>query len=152
MAGFKNQELPKERWRLYDHAANVLVEYWDADRHLRKHHGDSDFLDTGDKKKLLRRLAYRMQSQQSGLHGNYIDEDALCRLFEDYFVERYEHPKHEAKALAKSMIEQFHQRNFILGRYGQRVYGFVHRTFLEFFCAQAIVGKFQKRDPEWRGR
>ncbi|OLE27798.1 MAG: hypothetical protein AUG44_09230 [Actinobacteria bacterium 13_1_20CM_3_71_11] len=145
----KNQELPKERWRLYDHAANVLVEYWDADRHLRKHHGDSDFLDTGDKKKLLRRLAYRMQSQQSGLHGNYIDQDQLSRLFEDYFVERYEHPRPQAKALANSMIDQFHQRNFILGRYGQRVYGFVHRTFLEFFCAQAIVGKFSQQDPEW---
>jgi uncharacterized protein DUF4062/HEAT repeat protein/NACHT domain-containing protein len=145
----KDQELPKERWRLYDHAANVLVEYWDADRHLRLHHGDSDFLDTGDKKKLLRRLAYRMQSQHSGLHGNYIDHDQLSRLFEDYLVERYEHPRARAHALANSMIDQFHQRNFILGRYGQRVYGFVHRTFLEFFCAQAIVGKFSQRDPEW---
>lgn len=145
----KDQELPKERWRLYDHAANVLVEYWDADRHLRLYHGDSDFLDTGDKKKLLRRLAYRMQSQQSGLHGNYIDHDQLSRLFEDYLVERYEHPRARAHALANSMIDQFHQRNFILGRYGQRVYGFVHRTFLEFFCAHSIVGKFGQGDPEW---
>jgi HEAT repeat protein len=145
----KDQDLPKERWRLYDHAANVLVEYWDADRHLRQHHGDVDFLDTNDKKKLLRRLAFRMQSQHSGLHGNYIDHEQLSRLFEDYLVDRYEHPRARAHALANSMIDQFHQRNFILGRYGQRVYGFVHRTFLEFFCAQSIVGKFHQGDPEW---
>jgi hypothetical protein len=145
----KNQELPKERWDLYDHAANVLVEYWEADRHLRKYYGDSDFIDTDDKKKLLRRLAYRMQSQQRGLNANYIGRDQLSRLFEDYLVERYEHPRAVAHQLANSMIEQFHQRNFILGRYGQDVYGFVHRTFLEFFYAQSVVRKFEQRDPEW---
>ena len=28
-----------------------------------------------------------------------------------------------------------HERNFILCLYGAEIYGFVHRTFLEFFCA-----------------
>lgn len=31
----KHQELPRERWKLYDHAASVLVEHWDINRHLK---------------------------------------------------------------------------------------------------------------------
>ena len=46
------------------------------------------------------------------------------------------------------MINQFRERNFILSRYGPHLYGFVHRTFLEYFCAEAIVGKF-KHDQRW---
>ena len=41
------------------------------------------------------------------------------------------------------MINQFRERNFILSRYGPHLYGFVHRTFLEFFCADAVLAKFQ---------
>ena len=33
-------------------------------------------------------------------------------------------------------------------RYGPHLYGFVHRTFLEFFCAEAVVAKF-KHDQQW---
>ena len=40
----KHQELPRERWKLYDHAASVLIEHWDINKHLRNHrllnHGD----------------------------------------------------------------------------------------------------------------
>lgn len=31
----KHQELPKERWKLYDHAARVLIELWDVNKHLK---------------------------------------------------------------------------------------------------------------------
>jgi predicted NACHT family NTPase len=42
------------------------------------------------------------------------------------------------------MIEQFRQRDFLLSLYGPNLYGFVHRAFLEFFCATAFVHKFEK--------
>ncbi len=42
------------------------------------------------------------------------------------------------------MIRQFRERNFILSRYGASVYGFVHRAFLEFFCADYYVQQFEK--------
>ncbi len=32
----KHQELPRERWKLYDHAAGVLVENWEVNRHLKR--------------------------------------------------------------------------------------------------------------------
>ncbi|MFK3981657.1 HEAT repeat domain-containing protein [Micromonospora sp. NPDC050397] len=138
----KHQALPRERWKLYDHAATVLVEHWDVNRHLRDQHQDPDFIGTEDKKELLRRLAYRMQSG-GGLAANYITAGDLSQVFEDYLVERYHRDPAAARAIALSMINQFRERNFILSRYGSHLYGFVHRTFLEFFCADAVLTKFQ---------
>jgi hypothetical protein len=42
------------------------------------------------------------------------------------------------------MIEQFRERNFILSLYGANIYGFVHRAFLEYFCATSFVHQFEK--------
>ncbi|MGI5146892.1 HEAT repeat domain-containing protein [Plantactinospora sp. CA-294935] len=139
----KHQPLPRERWKLYDHAATVLVAQWDTDRHLREESPAAGFLDPEDKKELLRRLAYRMQSADRGLTVNYIDRTELSDVFEQYLVERYRRDAATARTIALAMIDQFRERNFILSRYGPQVYGFVHRTFLEFFCADAILAKFQ---------
>ena len=144
----KHQALPRERWKLYDHAASVLVEHWDVNRHLQQQYESPDFIDAEDKKELLRRLAYRMQSDERGLSANYIGAEELSEVFESYLIERYQRDRADARALARTMINQFRERNFILSRYGPHLYGFVHRTFLEYFCAEAIVGKF-KHDQRW---
>jgi energy-coupling factor transporter ATP-binding protein EcfA2 len=140
----KNQELPQERWKVYDHAATVLVEHWDINRHLRDHRIKADFLGEEDKKELLRRVAYRMQAGIGGLAGNYLPGDALRAEFEDYLISRYRRDPADAKVIATAMIGQFRERNFILSRYGSEVYGFVHRAFLEYFCAEALVWQFEK--------
>jgi hypothetical protein len=139
----KHQVLPRERWKLYDHAATVLVQQWDVDRHLGGRSEVVDFLDIEDKKELLRRLAYRIQAVDRGLAANSIDRAELCEVFERYLIERYRRDPPEARAIARAMIDRFRERNFILGRYDPQVYGFVHRTFLEFFCADAILAKFR---------
>ena len=144
-----DKELPKERWRVYEHAADVLVDYWDTNRHLPEAHDDTVFLSIEDKKKLLRRLAFRMQSQQEGLNPNYIERDQLVKLFEDYLVEQYSCDRPAAHRRAYTMIDQFHERNFILRLYGHEIYGFVHRTFLEFFYVQAVIRRFDMADPQW---
>jgi hypothetical protein len=41
------------------------------------------------------------------------------------------------------LIEQLRGRNFMLCFMGSGNYAFVHRTFLEYFCAEAIVDRFQ---------
>jgi hypothetical protein len=144
----RDQELPKERWRLYDHAADVLISRWDLGRQLGAHYRGAERLAGDARKALLQRLAIRMQSHE-GLAGNYITRPDLARIFEDYLVERYEYDRGRASTMAEAIIDQFQRRNFILGRYGQRLYGFVHRTFLEFFCAQAIVDRYQAGDEDW---
>ncbi|HEY0173452.1 MAG TPA: DUF4062 domain-containing protein [Pyrinomonadaceae bacterium] len=140
----KNQELPRERWKLYDHAAGVLIYHWDVERHLRDRHLNAPFIGEEEKKELLRRLAYKMQSGEGGLAGNYIHRDDLQREFEDYLRDRFAQPPAEATTIARAMIDQFRERNFILSLYGGNLYGFVHRAFLEFFCASAFVQKFEK--------
>jgi energy-coupling factor transporter ATP-binding protein EcfA2 len=140
----KHQELPRERWKLYEHAASVLIEHWDVKRHLESLNVDAPFIGEDDKKELLRRLAYRMQAGAAGLKGNYIHSDELESEFEQYLRERFTLLPDRAATIAKHMIEQFRERNFILSLYGANIYGFVHRAFLEYFCAASFVYRFEK--------
>ncbi|MGK5679756.1 HEAT repeat domain-containing protein [Actinoplanes sp. URMC 104] len=144
----RHRRLPRDRWTLYDHATDVLVENWDVHRHLDRP-DRAEFIDLRDKKALLRRLALHMQSAPQALSANYVGQDDLKDVFADYLRDRYAMPPAEAGRVALAMIGQFRERNFILSRYGLDIYGFVHRTFLEFFCAEAIVAKF-KHDQQWR--
>ena len=143
----KHQELPRERWKLYDHAASVLIEHWDVNRHLRDHHllaSGAGFIGEDEKKELLRRLAHRMQSGDGGLAGNFIHKAELEAEFESYLRDRFGKSPADATKIAREMIRQFRERNFILCFHGANSYGFVHRAFLEFFCASAFVYKFEK--------
>jgi GTPase SAR1 family protein len=139
----KHQELPRERWKLYAHATSVLVQHWDVKRHLRNRQLE-ELMDEEDKKELLRRLAFAMQRGKGGLAGNYIHTEELQAEFESYLRERYQLTKERAVIIAREMIAQFRERNFILSFYGAGVYGFVHRAFLEYFCADAIKTKFER--------
>jgi predicted NACHT family NTPase len=140
----QRRELPRERWKLYDHAAAVLIHHWDVERHLRDSRVNAPYIGEEEKKELLlRRLAFKMQSGEGGLAGNYIDGDELQRVFEDYLRERFAKHPADATTIARAMIDQFRERNFILSLYAPKLYGFVHRAFLEYFCASAFH-KFEK--------
>src|SRR5262249_39730957 len=140
----KHQELPRERWKVYDHAASVLVQHWDVNKHLVDARIDADAIREDDKKELLRRIAYHMQRGRQGLAGNHIWEEDLAAEIEDYLRVRYQYDAGKAVAVASAMINQFRVRNFVLARFGPKVYGFVHRALLEFFCAGEIVARFEK--------
>jgi len=89
-----------------------------------------------------------MQSGAKGLAGNYLREEELREDLETYFRERYLHPPAEAKSAALAMVAELRERNYVLCLYGPGVYGFVHRTFLEYFCATELVRRLQE-DPEY---
>ena len=160
-----SRDLPRDRWNVYSHAADVLVHRWEVGN-LRTWHTDHDFMDEQDKTELLGRLALQMQEGQQGAAGNYIHERDLTQIFVGYLVERYQLDPVSARKAAGAMIQQFRERNFILSRYGPNLYGFVHRAFLEFFCGRIIVDRFKNRqstmdeltdlfrsrwrDPSWR--
>ncbi|MFL6208462.1 MAG: DUF4062 domain-containing protein [Pyrinomonadaceae bacterium] len=141
----KHKELPRERWKLYEHAAGVLIQHWDVSKHLKDQSIDAPYIEEDDKKELLRRLAFHMQAGAGGLAGNYIHREQLQAEFENYLTTRYKLPPTQATPVARAMIEQFRERNFILSLYGANLYGFVHRAFLEYFCATAFVHKFEKK-------
>jgi hemoglobin-like flavoprotein len=51
----------------------------------------------------------------------------------------------EPREKANLLIQQLRERNFILCYRGADTYGFMHRTFLEYFCAVEIVYRFEKQ-------
>ncbi|AKB36261.1 putative lyase [Methanosarcina siciliae C2J] len=142
----KHQELPRERWKLYDHAAGVLVEHWDVNRHLKDKQIKIDAIGEEDKKDLLKRIACKMQSGPKGLSGNFIHKKDLLEEIEQYLKFRYEIKPIDARTIAIHMVNQLRERNFVLCLYGADVFGFVHRTFLEYFCAMDIVQKFDNHE------
>jgi HEAT repeat protein/GTPase SAR1 family protein len=142
----KNQELPRERWKLYGEAASVMVENWEVNKHLNRSSVEMDFIGEDDKKELLMKIAFKMQSGPEGLAGNFIHRKTLQQEIESYLQNRYQKSPSEVKLITKLIIEQLWERNFILCLYGANFYGFVHRTFLEYFCALDIVQKFDNRE------
>ncbi|MGH8908456.1 MAG: HEAT repeat domain-containing protein [Egibacteraceae bacterium] len=141
----KHQELPRERVKLYDHAASVLVEHWDVNKHLHDARLSFDYIDEDDKRELLRRVAVRMQRGGEGQAGNRLPAAELHAEFEGYLIERYELSRPDAKKAADVLIDRLRIRNFVLSSYGAGLYGFVHRAFLEYFCAQSLALDFGPR-------
>ena len=64
--------------------------------------------------------------------------------FDDYLRSRFALDPAAAAQIARAMIAQLRERNFILSRYGGELYGFVHRAFMEHFCAEAYRWQFEK--------
>jgi predicted NACHT family NTPase len=138
----RNQELPRDRPELYNQASRVLLHQWDGSRALIEDARlDPKTIDYRDKQAMLRKVAYRMQSSEKGLAGNLISATDLEAILTDYLktieVE-------QARMVARLFINQLRTRNFILCYLGADFYGFVHRTFLEYFCAWEFVWQFEK--------
>jgi NACHT domain/HEAT repeats len=135
----RRQELPRDRADLYDQASRVLLYHWDVDH--KRLQLPMDTIGRREKQEMLRLIAYEMQTSEEGLKGNLIRADRLVRILTDYLRDQgFEGPREKANGL----IEQLRHRNWILCDRGADTYGFVHRTFLEYFCAMEIVHRFEK--------
>ncbi len=138
----RNQELPRDRAELYHQASRVLLHQWDVERALIEDKRiDPKTIDYKDKQAMLRQVAYFMQTSDKGLAGNLIRENDLERILTDY-LQTIE--GNDAKKAARVMIHQLRTRNFMLCFLGADYYAFVHRTFLEYFCAWAFIWQFEK--------
>ncbi|MDM8568555.1 HEAT repeat domain-containing protein [Thiotrichales bacterium HSG1] len=140
----KHQELPKKRAKLYEHATKVLCHHWDVTGHkISVEETPANFMYEDDKLELLRRVAWRMQASEKGLSGNFILGDDLLAEIAEYLRVRWQLPETEVGRMSRGMVDQLWERNFILCLYGASLYGFVHRTFLEYFCAAEIFDRLQ---------
>ncbi|MFE5945821.1 HEAT repeat domain-containing protein [Streptomyces sp. NPDC056480] len=140
----RRRELPRDRRTVYEHAVDVLVEHWDPSKYLKDRQVEEHlpYLGPEDKRELLRLIARQMQEGQGGISGNHIAGPDLLRSFEEYVKDRYALPPDRAATAARVMLDQFRHRNFILSRYGGEIYGFVHRTFLEYLAATDLAHRF----------
>ncbi len=138
----RNQELPRDRAELYNQASRVLLHQWDVERTLVEDKRlDPTSIDCKDKQAMLRQVAYFMQTSHKSLAGNLIKESDLERILKKY-LKTIEVDK--ARVAAKLMIDQLRTRNFMLCYLGADYYAFVHRTFLEYFCAWEFVWQFKE--------
>ncbi|HEX3527645.1 MAG TPA: NACHT domain-containing protein [Thermoanaerobaculia bacterium] len=144
----RQQELPRERARFYEYAADVLCHHWDVNRHLRDAGVQAEYLGLDDKREILRRIAWRMQSAPEGLAGNFLAATDLREELEGYLCQRYQLSPGEGKHQAEVLLGQLRSRNYVLCLYGPGLYGFVHRTFLEYFCAVELTRRVHQ-DPEY---
>ncbi|MDZ8034275.1 HEAT repeat domain-containing protein [Nostoc sp. DedSLP04] len=138
----RNQELPKDRAELYNQASRVLLHQWDVERVLIEDKRlDPKTIDYKDKQAMLRQVAYLMQTGEKGLAGNLINENDLVKVLTDYLKTiEFDKPREAARV----MINQLRIRNFMLCFLGADYYAFVHRTFLEYFCAWEFVWQFKE--------
>ncbi|AKG23941.1 HEAT repeat domain-containing protein [Calothrix sp. 336/3] len=135
----RNQELPRDRSELYNQASRVLLQQWDLEKLLIN--VESASIDYKDKQAMLRQVAYNMQTNKKGLSGNLIHKDALESILIKYLQNI---GVHQEERIAQLIIGQLRERNFILCFLGADYYAFVHRTFLEYFCAWEFVWQFEK--------
>ncbi|MBD2163909.1 HEAT repeat domain-containing protein [Calothrix membranacea FACHB-236] len=134
------RELPRDRGELYKDASEVLLHNWDDGRNLKPDER-LEIIDYKDKQAMLRQVAYQMQTSEKGLAGNIIHGDDLEAIFTKYLQSI---PVSDARDKARRLMKQLRDRNFILCFLGANHYAFVHRTFLEFFCASELVRQFEK--------
>ncbi|MBD2298393.1 NACHT domain-containing NTPase [Nostoc sp. FACHB-190] len=138
----RNQELPRDRATLYEQASRVLLHQWDVERALVEDHRlDNKTIDYKDKQAMLRQVAYSMQTSDKGLAGNLISASQLENILAAYLRNLEINQPRQA---ARVMINQLRTRNFMLCFLGADYYAFVHRTFLEYFCAWEFVWQFEK--------
>ena len=137
----RHQELPRDRAELYHQASRVLLQQWDMQRALIDAKIDPITIDYKDKQEILRRVANFMQQNKEGLAGNLIDGNDLENIIKDYLKSV---DINDVRIVARALMEQLRSRNFILCFVGAGYYAFVHRTFLEFFCAWSFVWQFKE--------
>ena len=142
----RNQELPRFRAKLYEEASKVLLHKWDFEvkEKLNNDRVDPYVIDEEVKQSICGRIAYTMQSSGKQL-GNLISREDLRQTITDSLSGLM---GTGATACAKLMVDQLRDRNFILcflGGYNEDYYAFVHRTFLEYFCAWEFVRQFEKQ-------
>ena len=133
----RNQELPRDRTELYREASRVLLHEWDASKAI-----PDDTFARQEKEQLLRELAGEMQQAPSSLAGNLIERTLLVECFRKFLGGLGVQDSY-GKSLA--LVQQLTERNFILSFAGADHFSFVHRTFLEYYCASWFVERFEKK-------
>ncbi|MGF6408366.1 DUF4062 domain-containing protein [Paraburkholderia sp. MM5482-R1] len=141
---YRDRDLPTERWKLYDRCTETLLEAWD----LGKGFEEEDFrlavsVKTRGKSEILQRVSmYMLEHGQRDRELNAIAYDPLLKIVSDYLHEQHQKSPGDAAAIAVDILRHLMERTYVLAGVGERVFGFVHRTFMEYFAACWCKGHF----------
>ena len=151
----RHEPLPEKRWLLYERCAEVLLEDWDL---KRKEFDTKDLLDLpfpvrrDQKAKILQQVAMSMLEQRArGRELNALKLEPLLRIISAYLRKQFHRPPGEADAFAAEILNHVRERTYILAEVGDGIFGFVHRTFMEYFAAAELKAGFgdRKADFDW---
>ncbi len=140
------QALPRDRDKLYERCAELLLKNWDLEKFAeskekRETKDVKDKLGSEQKMRILELVAAAMQRERTGLAGNIISEEKLKQIIEKQLIEL---GVQQSWSVADDLIWMLRERNFMLAYLGDRQYAFVHRTFLEYFCARDLKYRLEK--------
>jgi hypothetical protein len=133
----RQSDLPRDQITLYQECSKLLLELWEANKALERDERLSGIrIDWRDKHELLCRVAWTMQNAGAGLRGNLIQRSTLEGIMDESLAFITE--TSQRRLVIELVLNQLRERNFILAHLGNEYYAFVHRGFLEFFCAEEI--------------
>jgi len=140
----RTQELHRDRVELYSQCTRLLLHQWKTELAFEATPELAQAqLDGKDKLGLMKRIAWTLQAGVDWAASNLtnlIEENQLERTLSEGLQGM---PGLRPDRAARALIEQLRGRNFMLCFMGGGNYAFVHRTFLEYFCMEAIVDRFQ---------
>lgn len=148
---YKDRDLPTERWRLYQRCAETLLEDWDLGKGIK----NDDFnlavaIRTSQKSEMLQRVAmYMLDHAQAGSELNAIAYAPLQKMLAGYLTEKYQRSEGDAEAIAVDILKHLMERTYVLAGVGERIFGFVHRTFMEYFAACRCLAEFNARSADF---
>ncbi|NEQ77140.1 MAG: signal transduction protein [Okeania sp. SIO2C9] len=132
--------LPKKRFELYDAAVKTLLTSWDANKEI-SNKGVFKYLDLDDLRRLMELLAFWVHTQGNvgdNEGGTLIDRDELIEQLSREIKGLKQVQLYQAKEEAERFVELIRERTGLLNEQGQDFYGFVHKTFQEYLCAEEI--------------
>src|SRR4051794_32543571 len=81
--------------------------------------------------------------EREGLRTNAVDSDTLMAELVAFFDADWRFNPPKARRAAAEMIDLLQQRTWIIAPRGPALFGFVHRTFLEYLCAFELAERFK---------
>jgi hypothetical protein len=148
---YKDRDLPNERWKLYQRCAETMLEDWELGKGIEVQDFKlSVLVRTAQKSEILQRVAmYMLEHSQQGVELNAIASRPLSEIVAGYIVERYDRPRGEAEAFTVDILNHIMEHTYLLAAIGEGVFGFVHRTFMEYFAACHCQAQFNARKSDF---
>lgn len=130
-------EIPTNRREIYEECAQLLFKRWDAHRQIHLPHSMPRIAN-----ELMREIARWFYTNASAQAG--VEEKQVAHAISTYLVDEIGMSLDESREESKEFLNFCANRAWLLGspgsnNWGQRLYSFVHRTFFEFFAAEAFA-------------
>ncbi|KOG43060.1 hypothetical protein AQJ84_02315 [Streptomyces resistomycificus] len=150
---YKHHDLPEKRMQLYKRCTEVLLEDWEV---KRKKIARDESLPLGfpmvaeQKAELLQQVSmYMLEHQRAGSELNAIAREPLLTIIAAYLQSEYHKSPGEARAVASEILDHLRERTYVIAEVGEQRFGFVHRTFMEYYAALHCKAEFNRREADY---